>query len=350
MMENEINKSQKHDQQYQELVSDIGGLLANARQHIASSVNTILVETYWQIGRYIVEYEQKGAERAEYGSNLLNRLSSDLTLKYGKGFGKSNLLYMRKLYKTFPKSGTLSHLLSWSHYYEILKSDDALEISFYTKECEKQNWSVRELKRQMKSMLFHRMALSKDKEGVLALASQGIEVQKAEDIIKDPYVLEFVGLPDRDIYKEDDLENALIENLSKFMLELGKGFAYIGRQYRFSIAGRHYRVDLVFYNVILKCYCLIDLKRGEVQHEDIGQMNFYLNYFKKEVCTDDDNEPIGIILGANADKLTMEYAMNNISNQLFVSRYQLYLPDRDLLEAQLKRLLENEQLTMYNEQ
>ncbi len=350
MMENEIIKSQKHDQQYQELVSDIGGLLANARQHIATSVNTILVETYWQIGRYIVEYEQKGAERAEYGSNLLNRLSNDLTLKYGKGFGKSNLLYMRKLYITFPKSGTLSHLLSWSHYYEILKSDDALEISFYTKECEKQNWSVRELKRQMKSMLFHRMALSKDKDGVLALASQGIEVQKAEDIIKDPYVLEFVGLPDRDIYKEDDLENALIENLSKFMLELGKGFAYIGRQYRFSIAGRHYRVDLVFYNVILKCYCLIDLKRGEVQHEDIGQMNFYLNYFKKEVCTEGDNEPIGIILGANADKLTMEYAMNNISNQLFVSRYQLYLPDRDLLEAQLKRLLENEQLTMYNEQ
>ena len=349
MMENEIIKSQKHDQQYQELISDIGGLLANARQHIASSVNTILVETYWQIGRYIVEYEQKGAERAEYGSNLLNRLSNDLTLKYGKGFGKSNLLYMRKLYITFPKSGTLSHLLSWSHYYEILKSDDALEISFYTKECEKQNWSVRELKRQMKSMLFHRMALSKDKEGVLALASQGIEVQKAEDIIKDPYVLEFVGLPDRDIYKEDDLENALIENLSKFMLELGKGFAYIGRQYRFSIAGRHYRVDLVFYNVILKCYCLIDLKRGEVQHEDIGQMNFYLNYFKKEVCTEGDNEPIGIILGANADKLTMEYATNNISNQLFVSRYQLYLPDRDLLEAQLKRLLENEQFTIDNE-
>ena len=350
MMENEIIKNQKHDQQYQELVSDIGGLLANARQHIASSVNTILVETYWQIGRYIVEYEQKGAERAEYGSNLLNRLSNDLTLKYGRGFGKSNLLYMRKLYITFPKSGTLSHLLSWSHYYEILKSDDALEISFYTKECEKQNWSVRELKRQMKSMLFHRMALSKDKEGVLALASQGIEVQKAEDIIKDPYVLEFVGLPDRDIYKEDDLENALIENLSKFMLELGKGFAYIGRQYRFSIAGRHYRVDLVFYNVILKCYCLIDLKRGEVQHEDIGQMNFYLNYFKKEVCTEGDNEPIGIILGANADKLTMEYAMNNISNQLFVSRYQLYLPDRDLLEAQLKRLLENEQCAIDNEQ
>lgn len=349
-MENEIIKNLNHDQQYQELVSDIGGLLANARQHIASSVNTILVETYWQIGRYIVEYEQKGAERAEYGSNLLNRLSNDLTLKYGKGFGKSNLLYMRKLYITFPKSGTLSHLLSWSHYYEILKSDDALEISFYTKECEKQNWSVRELKRQMKSMLFHRMALSKDKEGVLAMASQGIEVQKAEDIIKDPYVLEFVGLPDRDIYKEDDLENALIENLSKFMLELGKGFAYIGRQYRFSIAGRHYRVDLVFYNVILKCYCLIDLKRGEVQHEDIGQMNFYLNYFKKEVCTEGDNEPIGIILGANADKLTMEYAMNNISNQLFVSRYQLYLPDRDLLEAQLKRLLENEQFTIDNEQ
>lgn len=348
MMELDIHKTEGTEKKYQELIADIGVLLSDARQHIASAVNTVLVETYWQIGRYIVEYEQKGAERAEYGSNLLNRLSNDLTLKYGKGFGKSNLLYMRKLYITFPKSGTLSHLLSWSHYYEILKLDDALEISFYTKECEKQNWSVRELKRQMKSMLFHRLALSKDKEGVLALASKGVEVQKAEDVIKDPYVLEFVGLPDKDIYKEGDLENALIENLSQFMLELGKGFAYIGRQYRFSIAGRHYYVDLVFYNVILKCYCLIDLKRGDVQHEDVGQMNFYLNYFRKEVCTEGDNEPIGIILGANADRLTIEYAMDNISNQLFVSRYQLYLPDRDLLEAQLKRLLQNEQCTIDN--
>ena len=194
----------------------------------------------------------------------------------------------------------------------------------------------------MKSMLFHRLALSKDKRGVLALANEGVEIQKAEDIIKDPYVLEFVGLPDLPIYGEQDLENALVNNLSRFMLELGKGFAFVGKQYRFSIAGRHYYVDLVFYNVVLKCYCLIDLKRGEVQHEDVGQMNFYLNYFRQEVCTEGDNAPIGIVLGANIDRLTMAYAMDNISNQLFVSRYQLYLPDRESLERELKKVMDGE--------
>lgn len=327
---------------YQVLLGEIGTLLSDARSKVAYSVNTILVDTYWQIGKYIVEYEQYGREKAEYGSNLVNRLSADLSRLYGKGFSKSNLLYMRKFYVYFPKGGTLSHLLSWSHYYEILKADDPLEISFYTKECEKEGWSVRELKRQMKSMLFHRLALSKDKEGVLRLANEGIEIQTAEDIIKDPYVLEFVGLPDRLLYKEGDLENALTDNLSQFLLELGKGFAFVGKQYRFSVAGRQYYVDLVFYNVILKCYCLIDLKRGEVQHEDIGQMNFYLNYFRKEVCTEGDNEPIGIVLGANADTLTMEYALDGISNQLFVSRYMLYLPDKTTLEKQLRRVLERQ--------
>ena len=327
-------------QDYKVLINEIGALLQQSRTQVAYAVNTILVDTYWQIGKYIVEYEQNGNEKAEYGSNLLNRISEDLTQAFGKGFGRSNIFYMRKLYLCYQNSGTLSHKLSWSHYYEILKADDPLEISFYTKECEKEGWSVRELKRQMKSMLFHRLALSKDKEGVLALANQGIEVQTAEDIIKDPYVLEFVGLPDRLLYNESDLENGLMNNLSQFLLELGKGFAFIGKQYRFSVAGRHYYVDLVFYNVILKCYCLIDLKRGDVQHEDVGQMNFYLNYFRKEVCTSDDNEPIGIVLGANADSLTMEYATECISNQLFVSLYMLYLPDRATLEKQLYHLLE----------
>lgn len=327
---------------YELLIGDIGRLLENARNHIASAVNTVLVETYWHIGKYIVEYEQKGDARAQYGSNLLNLLSRDLSLKYGKGFGRSNLQYMRKLYICFPKCGTVSRVLSWSHYYEILKADDPLEISFYTKECEKERWSVRELKRQMKSMLFHRLALSKDKQGVLDLANEGVEIQTAEDIIKDPYVLEFVGLPDVPFCEEKDLENALVNNLSRFMLELGKGFAFVGKQYRFSVAGRHYYIDLVFYNVILKCYCLIDLKRGEIQHEDVGQMNFYLNYFRREVCAEDDNEPIGIVLGANIDKLTMAYAMDNISNQLFVSRYQLYLPDRESLERALRQILESD--------
>lgn len=303
-------------------------------------MNTLLVDTYWQVGRYIVEYEQQGRQRAEYGSNLLNRLSADLTRLYGTGFGKSNLLYIRKFYLTFQKGGTPSHLLTWSHYYEILKLDDPLAISFYAKECERGHWSVRELKRQMRSMLFHRLALSKDKEGVLRLASEGVQMQEPADLLRDPYVLEFAGLPDRLLYKEGDLEDALASNLSQFMLELGRGFAFVGRQYRFSIAGRHYRVDLVFYNVILKCYCLIDLKRGEVQHEDIGQMNFYLNYFRREVCTEGDNEPVGIVLGASADRITMELALDGIPNQLFVSRYQLYLPDRAQLERELMRIMD----------
>lgn len=330
---------QQQSTQYAELINGIGTLLANARSSISREVNTIMVDTYWNVGRYIVEYEQQGEERAEYGSNLLNRLSKDLTERYGKGFGRSNLLYIRKLYLCFPISGTLSHLLSWGHYYEILKLDNALERSFYVKECERQQWSVRELKRQMKSMLFHRLALSKDKEGVLLLAQQGNEIQCPEDIIHDPFVLEFAGLPDRNVYSESDLENALMKSLSQFLLELGRGFAFIGQQYRFSIAGRHYYVDLVFYHVVLKTYVLIDLKRNEVQHEDIGQMNFYLNYFRSEVCTEGDNEPIGIVLGNTADRVTMEYAMGNISNQLFVSRYQLYLPDRDTLERELQRIM-----------
>lgn len=331
-------------EQYCSLIQDIGHILAEARGKISRDVNTIMVDTYWNIGRYIVEYEQQGQERAEYGSHLLNRLSTDLTRLYGKGFGKSNLLYIRKLYLCFPISGTVSHLLNWSHYYEILKLDNELERSFYVKECERQHWSVRELKRQMSSMLFHRIALSKDREGVLKLAEQGNEVQQAEDIMRDPFVLEFAGLPDTNHYNENDLEKSLVRNLGQFLLELGRGFAFIGQQYHFSIAGRHYYVDLVFYHVILKTYVLIDLKRNEVQHEDIGQMNFYLNYFRKEVCADDDNNPIGIVLGATADKMTMEYAMGNISNQLFVSRYQLYLPDRKLLENELWRIMKKQEL------
>lgn len=329
---------------YARLVNEIGSLLADARSQVASSVNTILVKTYWAIGRHIVEYEQNGAERADYGTNLLNRLSKDLTQRFGKGFGKSNLIYMRKLYKSFPIGGTLSHFLSWSHYYEILKSDDPLEISFYAKECEAQRWSVRELKRQRSSALFHRFALSKDKEGVLQLAHKGIEMQKPEDVIRDPYVLEFVGLPETLSCSEKNLEDALAQNLQRFMLELGKGFAFVARQYRISLDGRHFYVDLVFYNVILKAYCLVDLKKDGVKHEDIGQMNLYINYFKHEVCAEGDNEPFGIVLGATKNGLSVQYALEGINNQLFVSRYQLYLPDRDRLSREVQRIIENHEI------
>ena len=306
----------------------------------ARTVNTILVLTYWKIGQHIVEFEQDGKEKAGYGTQLFERLSKDLTTLYGKRFSRSNLVYMRKMYLYFPICETLSHILTWSHYFEILKSDSDLEIGFYSKQCEKENWSVRELKRQMKSMLFHRLALSKDKEGVMKLSEEGMYTQNAEDIIKDPYILEFLGIAHKEQYLEGELEEKLIQNLQSFLLELGKGFAYIGRQYKISIGGRHFFVDLVFYHRILKCFILIDLKRGEIEHNDIGQMNLYLNYFRKEENTEGNNEPIGIVLGAYKDHVLMEYAIENISNQLFVSKYQLYLPEKEKLEAELSKLME----------
>ena len=328
--------------EYINLINQIGDLLQKGRQQVSQAVNTILVQTYWLIGRHIVEFEQGGKEKAEYGSFLFEQLSKDLTQLYGRGFSRANLLYMRKLYLTFPKSETLSNVLSWSHYFEILRSDNDLEINFYAKQTEKENWSVRELKRQMKSMLFHRLALSSDKKGVLELSEKGQEIQKAEDILKDPYVLEFLNIPETYKFLESELEEKLISNLQSFLLELGKGFTFEKRQYRISISGKHFYVDLVFYHRILKCFVLIDLKRGEVTHQDIGQMNLYLNYFKKEVNTKGDNEPIGIVLGAEKDHILVEYATENISNQLFVSKYQLYLPDKKLLENELTKLLEEE--------
>jgi predicted nuclease of restriction endonuclease-like (RecB) superfamily len=335
---------------YNNLINQIGELLAKGREQAGRAVNTILVQTYWQIGRHIVEFEQGGNAKAEYGSELLDKLSKDLTLAYGKGFSRTNLKNFRKFYLTFQKiqtasgqfeiSQTLSDQLTWSHYSEILKADNDLEISFYINQCEKENWSVRELKRQMKSMLFHRLALSKDKKGVLSLAKEEAIIQSPNDIIKDPYVFEFLGIPQQHRYLEGELEEKLIQNLEQFLLELGKGFAFVGRQYKITLSNRHFFVDLVFYHRILKCFVLIDLKRGEIEHNDIGQMNMYLNYFAKEENVQDDNLPIGIVLGAYKDQILVEYATENITNQLFVSKYQLYLPDKKQLQNELEKLLE----------
>ena len=318
---------------------DITSLWNEAKEKAISAVNTELLEANWQTGKYIVEFEQGGKSRAEYGKQLLVTLAKDLTLLNGKGFNRTNLTYMRKLYLAFPKCGTLSHKLSWSHYYEILKCDDPLEMQFYLKQCVKEGWKVRELKRQMKSALFQRLALSTDKEGVLALANEGHQVMTPQDIIRDPFVLEFTGLPQKKRYKETELETALKTNMEQFLLELGRGFAFIGRQYVMPIGSRQFKVDLVFYHCILKCYVLIDLKRAEIKHNDIGQMNLYLNYFKTEICQPDDNPPIGIVLGAKKDELLMEYALQGITNHLFAARYQLYLPKREELQAQLDKLL-----------
>jgi len=338
--------------QYSTLKKGIGTLLETGRQQAAKQVNTILVHTYWYIGRYIVEFEQKGEDRAVYGEQLLEILSKDLSAEYGKGFSRSNLFQIRKFYLSFPiiqtpsgqseKSQTLSEQLSWSHYVELLKVDDELERSFYIKQCEQENWSVRQLKRQMKSMLFHRLALSKSKKEVLALANKGAQIQESKDILKDPYVFEFLGIQQQEKYLEGNLEKKLVDNLEKFLLELGKGFAFIGRQYKITIGGRHFFIDLVFYHRILKCFVLIDLKRGEVNHQDVGQMNLYLNYFRKEENQADDNPPIGLVLGAYKDHILMEYATEHITNQLFVSKYQLYLPNKEELKKELEKLLDHE--------
>ena len=341
-MDKSINDVKIHlvDSDYQQLVSNITSLWHQAKENAISAVNTELLDANWQTGKYIVEFEQGGKVRAEYGKQLLVNLAKDLTLQNGRGFSRSNLSYMRKFYLSFPKCETVSHKLTWSHYFEILKCDEPLEMQFYLKQCIKEGWKVRELKRQMKSALFQRLALSTDKEGVLELANEGHQVMKPQDIIRDPFVLEFTGLPPKKRYKENDLEAALKSNMEQFLLELGRGFAFIGRQYVMHIGSRQFKVDLVFYHCILKCYVLIDLKRAEIKHNDIGQMNLYLNFFKTEVCQPDDNPPIGIVLGAKKDELLMEYALQGITNQLFAARYQLYLPKREELQEQLDKLLE----------
>ena len=329
------------DEEYVKLVSQISNIWDKAREDAFQTLNSALLVANWHTGEYIVEFEQNGEARAKYGDALLVNLSKDLTRLRGRGFSRSYLNYMRKFYLAFPNFESVSHKLTWSHYFELLKCNDPLEMQFYLNECIKEEWKVRELKRQINSSLFERLALSTDKEGVLALATEGQQVLTPGDIIHDPFVLEFAGLPKQKRYKESELETALKIHMETFLLELGRGFAFIGRQYRIPIGSRKLKVDLVFYHTILKCYVLIDLKRSEIKHQDIGQMNLYINYFKKEICQPDDNPPIGIVLGAKKDELLMEYALAGIDNHLFTARYQLYLPNKAELQEQLNLLMKN---------
>lgn len=333
----DINLTENYDQ----LVHQISETYIQGQKNAVVSVNAHLVQTYWQIGRYIVEFEQKGKQRAEYGQSLIDKLSGDLSINLGKGFSRSNLIYMRLFYLEFPISEKASHLLGWSHYVELLKISDKLERSFYLQQTILENWSIPKLKRQKKSSLFLRLAASKDKEGILKLAEQGQIIEKPTDLIRDPYVLEFLKIPEPYHLSETDLETRLIDHLQHFLLELGKGFAYIGRQYRITLGNRPHYVDLVFYHRILKCFVIIDLKKEEAGYEDVGQMNMYLGYFENEENTLGDNPPIGIVLAKEKDDLLVKYAMHNISSQLFVSKYQLYLPDKQTLQDKLTELLQN---------
>ena len=324
---------------YRQLLEEISGAYTQGQVRAVQAVNAQLIETYWHVGRHIVEFEQAGSLRAGYGKALISHLSVDLGLRHGKGFNRGNLLYMRLFYLRYPISAKPSHLLSWSHYVELLKLDDDLERGFYEKQAIADRWSVPELNRQKASSLFLRLAASKDKAGILQLAAQGQIVERPADLLREPYIFEFLKIPEPSQVSETQLETLLCDHLQPFLLELGKGFTFVGRQYRVTINNTHYKVDLVFYHRILRCFVLIDLKLGEVQHHDIGQMNLYLGYFANEENIEGDNPPIGIILSRNKDELLVEYATYGMNSQLFVQKYQLYLPDREALKAEIERTL-----------
>ena len=325
---------------YQRLLGRISEVYTTGQVRAHQAVNASLIETYWQIGHDTVEFEQGGKARADYGTALLASLSRDLTLRHGKGFSRSNLIRFRQFYLAYAKGAKPSHLLSWSHHVELLKLDDPLERGFYEQQAGREKWSVPELVRQKKASLFLRLAAGKDKAAVLQLASQGQLVAQPGDILRDPYVFEFLKIPETHLVSETELETLLCDHLQPFLLELGKGFTFVGRQYRITLNNTHYRVDLVFYHRILRCFVLIDLKINEVEHHDIGQMNLYLGYFAAEENGEGDNPPIGIILTRHKDELLVEYATYEMNSQLFVQKYQIYLPDREELRRELELTLQ----------
>ncbi|ATV59918.1 PDDEXK nuclease domain-containing protein [Fusobacterium pseudoperiodonticum] len=316
-----------------DIYQEIHDLLHNARQNIISNVNSTMTKTYFLIGKRIVEEEQDGNKRAEYGKNLIKMLSEKLTKEFGKGFSETNLEQMRKFFKVYGIPQTLSEEfqfnLSWSHYLILMRIEDINARNFYEIEAFENNWSLRELKRQVNSSLYERLVLSKDKEKVKELAVKGQIIEKAQDIIKDPYILEFLGLDEKSDYSENKLETEIINKLEMFLLELGKGFTFVGRQVRFTFDERHFRVDLVFYNRLLKCFVLIDLKIGEVTHQDLGQMQMYVNYYDRYVKLPDENDTIGIIICKDKNDTLVKLTLPKDNNQIFASRYTTILPSLD---------------------
>lgn len=324
------------------MIREIQSILDNARSNVARQVNRELLNTYWNIGRIICEYEQSAPERADYGKRTLKEISKELTREFGKGFSVSNMQFMRRFYQTYQIQQTVSVKLSWSHYCELLSISDPDKRSFYEKEAVNANWSVRELKRQIESSLFERLLLSHgnaNKERVLELAHKGNEITEPADLIRNPYVFEFLGLPEDKPFMESDLERALVQQIEKFLLELGRGFMFVGTQQRVTVNNTHYYVDMVFYNKILRAYVLIELKTTKLTPEAVGQINMYLNYYAAEINDHDDNPPIGIILCTDQDNVTAEYALGGLSNNVFASRYVLYMPNREQLIAQVEAVL-----------
>ncbi len=322
------------------IYQEIKELLYGAKNRVYQTINTIMAQTYFQIGKRIVEEEQGGEIRAEYGKSLLKLLSVQLINEFGKGFSVDNLENMRRFYLAFQKSETVSRKfeLSWSHYIFLTRIENIDERNFYEIESIENSWSLRELKRQFDSGLFERLKLSSDKQKVKELSLNGQVIQTAQDLIKDPYILEFVGLPELSLYSESELEQKLIDKLEHFLLELGKGFTFVARQKRITIDEKHFKVDLVFYNRLLKSFVVIDLKIGELKHQDIGQMMMYVNYFDRFEKTDDENSTIGIILCKDKSKALVELTLPKDNNQIYASKYLTILPNKE----EFKKLLEDE--------
>ena len=330
----------------QDMIAKIREIMNSARQSVAAHVNNELINAYWNIGRVIVEHEQDSnednQERAKYGENTLKQLSKALTKEFGKGFSRSNLQNMRSLYLAYPKCQTLSGKLSWSHYCELLFISDDDRRSFYEKECVRSGWSVRELKRQISTSLYERLLLSDgkaNKEKVLELAEKGQEISTPEDIVKDPYVFEFLGIPDKKPMMESELEKALVRQIEDFLLELGRGFMFVGTQQRVTLNNTHYYVDMVFYNKELHAYVLIELKTAKLMPEAVGQLNMYLNYYAAEINEEGDNPPIGIILCTDKNNVSAEYALGGLTNNIFASTYTYIIPEKEKLIAQVEAVL-----------
>ena len=312
-------------------------ILSNGRNKAYKAINFSMVETYWNIGKEIVEEEQNGQNKAEYGKEIVEKLATKLTKEYGKGYSQSNVFYMRQFYLTFPIFHSLRGELSWTHYRLLLKVKNENARNFYMIESVENNWASRELDRQISSKLFERIALSKDEEGVKELAIKGQVIRKSSDIMKDPMVFEFLGQKDNNLYAERELESALMNKLQMFLLELGKGFSFVARQKRITIDGDNFYIDLVFYNYILKCFVLIDLKMGKLTHSDIGQMDFYVRYFEKEMKLEGDSPTIGLLLCADKNDAMVKYTLLDESKNIFASKYKFYFPTEEELVEELER-------------
>lgn len=326
------------------MAQEIANMVNETKSNLAKEINKSIVYVYWNIGRIIVKHENEDNNRLEYGKEILKGLSDELTKLLGKGYSLTNLTYMRWFYNVYPDYSKISDSLSWSHYVELITIKDDDKRNFYEKECINSNWSVRELQRQLGTSLFERLLLSDgkaNKEKVLALSKEGQILNKPSDMVKQPYVFEFLGIKEQKPLLEKELEYKLIRHIEDFLLELGKGFMFVGSQQRITLNNTDYYVDMVFYNKFLKCYVLIDLKMDKLKAENLGQMNMYLNYYEKAVNSEDDNKPIGIILCTERDKVVLEYALGGLSNNIFASSYTYYIPDKEQLINEVEKVLKD---------